>query len=57
MKKLDVIANEAFITALKRSKKVCVMVRYSTAHCSLFVKENIDSPMVFAVKRTKSTSW
>lgn len=27
VKKLDVIANEAFITALKRSKKVCVMVR------------------------------
>jgi fructose-1,6-bisphosphatase len=27
VKKLDVIANEAFITALKRSKKVSVMVR------------------------------
>jgi fructose-1,6-bisphosphatase len=31
VKKLDVIANEAFITALKRSKKVCVMVRYRVA--------------------------
>lgn len=32
VKKLDVIANEAFITALKRSKKVCVMVSEENEH-------------------------
>lgn len=32
VKKLDIIANEAFITALKRCKKVCVMVRYFSSH-------------------------
>ncbi len=48
VKKLDVIANESFITSLKRSKKVCVMVRWELhgfLHSSHF-SHSIWTPLI-----------
>eukprot|EP01089_Gocevia_fonbrunei_P007100 TRINITY_DN18138_c0_g1_i1.p1 TRINITY_DN18138_c0_g1~~TRINITY_DN18138_c0_g1_i1.p1 ORF type:complete len:336 (+),score=70.08 TRINITY_DN18138_c0_g1_i1:109-1116(+) len=47
VKKLDVIANEAFITALKRSQKVCIMASEEDAE-PIIVEDHLSAKYVVA---------